>query len=199
MPTPFPFNRVLLIVLDGAGIGAMPDAPDWGDAGDRKTNPGADKIYTIRLRDGSMFRLAGMHIMTKEARHWQWITLWWSDKPKEDFGADRPSALANHPRTPWRNYKMCAVAWYLEEDTRTAAQRFPRQTSLSSALKATSTPGKPTWCSNPYIEHGRGNAATNCIGCHQHGGDRLAHRSILIRSREVARRSCGRPPSGARG
>jgi len=28
-----PFNRILLIVLDGAGIGAMPDAPDWGDAG----------------------------------------------------------------------------------------------------------------------------------------------------------------------
>src|SRR4029079_4120398 len=27
------FNRILLIVLDGAGIGAMPDAPDWGDAG----------------------------------------------------------------------------------------------------------------------------------------------------------------------
>ncbi len=28
-----PFQRILLIVLDGAGIGAMPDAPDWGDAG----------------------------------------------------------------------------------------------------------------------------------------------------------------------
>jgi phosphopentomutase len=27
------FNRVALIVLDGAGIGAMPDAPEWGDAG----------------------------------------------------------------------------------------------------------------------------------------------------------------------
>ena len=27
------FNRVVLIVLDGAGIGAMPDAPAWGDAG----------------------------------------------------------------------------------------------------------------------------------------------------------------------
>jgi phosphopentomutase len=27
------FNRTLLIVLDGAGIGAMPDAPEWGDAG----------------------------------------------------------------------------------------------------------------------------------------------------------------------
>jgi phosphopentomutase len=28
-----PFNRILIIVLDGAGIGAMPDAPEWGDAG----------------------------------------------------------------------------------------------------------------------------------------------------------------------
>ncbi|MDQ6652037.1 MAG: phosphopentomutase [Acidobacteriota bacterium] len=27
------FARIVLIVLDGAGIGAMPDAPDWGDAG----------------------------------------------------------------------------------------------------------------------------------------------------------------------
>ncbi len=27
------FNRFLLIVLDGAGIGAMPDASEWGDAG----------------------------------------------------------------------------------------------------------------------------------------------------------------------
>lgn len=27
------FDRITLIVLDGAGIGAMPDAPDWGDAG----------------------------------------------------------------------------------------------------------------------------------------------------------------------
>jgi len=28
-----PFNRIVLVVLDGAGIGAMPDAPEWGDAG----------------------------------------------------------------------------------------------------------------------------------------------------------------------
>ncbi len=27
------FNRMVLVVLDGAGIGAMPDAPEWGDAG----------------------------------------------------------------------------------------------------------------------------------------------------------------------
>jgi phosphopentomutase len=29
----FKFNRIVLVVLDGAGIGAMPDAPEWGDAG----------------------------------------------------------------------------------------------------------------------------------------------------------------------
>lgn len=33
MPEQSPFNRITLIVLDGAGIGAMPDAPEWGDAG----------------------------------------------------------------------------------------------------------------------------------------------------------------------
>src|SRR5687768_13145096 len=33
MPSPAAFRRVVLIVLDGAGIGAMPDAPEWGDAG----------------------------------------------------------------------------------------------------------------------------------------------------------------------
>jgi phosphopentomutase len=30
---PSNFSRITLIVLDGAGIGAMPDAPEWGDAG----------------------------------------------------------------------------------------------------------------------------------------------------------------------
>jgi phosphopentomutase len=33
MSSKFPINRIVLVVLDGAGIGAMPDAPAWGDAG----------------------------------------------------------------------------------------------------------------------------------------------------------------------
>jgi len=33
MVTSSRFQRILLLVLDGAGIGAMPDAPEWGDAG----------------------------------------------------------------------------------------------------------------------------------------------------------------------
>ena len=27
------FKRILIVVLDGVGIGAMPDADQWGDAG----------------------------------------------------------------------------------------------------------------------------------------------------------------------
>src|SRR6267378_4033386 len=33
IPTSNFFKRIVLIVLDGAGIGAMPDAPEWGDSG----------------------------------------------------------------------------------------------------------------------------------------------------------------------
>jgi hypothetical protein len=39
--------------------------------------------------------------------------------------------------------------------------------------------GAPSWCSNPYIEVGPHNAATNCIGCHQHGGTDMVVQSIL--------------------
>ena len=33
MPITNQFSRIIIIVLDGAGIGEMPDAPEWGDAG----------------------------------------------------------------------------------------------------------------------------------------------------------------------
>jgi phosphopentomutase len=33
MPNNQSFNRIVLVVLDGAGIGEMPDAAEWGDAG----------------------------------------------------------------------------------------------------------------------------------------------------------------------
>lgn len=157
----------------------------WGDAGDRTydapadptapLNPGPDGIYTIANRAGSVFRLTGLHIMTKELRHWQWITLWWSDKPDSDFGEDRPASFEGLP-SPWRNYKMCVVVDYTESDPDPAG-RYPDFPSLQAALAATQggeAGGGASWCSNPYIEHGAGNARTNCIGCHQHAGS--AHR-----------------------
>ena len=139
----------------------------WRQDGDRQVDPGADRIYTIRLRNGATYRLAGLHIMTKELRHWQWTTLWWSDNPDTDFGADRPESIASELPEVWGNYKMCTVTFFDESDD-DAAARFADLPSLADAMDATT--GGPTWCSNPYLEHGKGNAATNCIGCHQHGG-----------------------------
>jgi mono/diheme cytochrome c family protein len=140
----------------------------WGEDGDRRANPSPGDILTLRLRNGDTYRLVGMHIMTKELRHWQWISLWWSDQPGTDFGADRPAL--DGVAEVWRNYKMCVVDGYTEEDPDPAA-RFGEAPSLEAALQAIDTgQGGPTWCSNPYLEHGRGNARTNCIGCHQHGG-----------------------------
>jgi hypothetical protein len=71
---------------------------------------------------------------------------------------------------------MCAVAWFREEDLDPAAGAAP---SLAAALAAAPAGGGPSWCSNPYIELGAGNAATNCIGCHQHGGTGMTPETIL--------------------
>lgn len=142
---------------------------DWA-AGDRETDPGPDAIYTIKLRSGDTYRLAGIHIMTKELRHWAWVSLWWSDTPTNDFGADRPEGFRSAVEPVWQNYKLCTVTDYVEGDADPAA-RFGEAPTLAAALTAAANvPAGPSWCSNPYIEHGRGNARTNCIGCHQHGG-----------------------------
>lgn len=145
---------------------------DWGEEGDRQSDPSPDRIHTIELRNGATYRLVGLHIMSKELRHWQWITLWWSDRPDVDFGADRPEMIRDELPEVWSHYKMCTVTFFEEEDTQ-IAQRFAELPSLADALEVGSN--GPTWCSNPYIEHGTGNAGTNCIGCHQHGGATVAY------------------------
>lgn len=142
----------------------------WGDDGDRRTNPTPSDILTIRLRNGDTYRMVGLHIMTKEIRHWQWITLWWSDDADTDFGADRPQMIRDGLDPVFQNYKMCVVDSFEEGDP-DAPGRFQDAPSLAAALRAVDAgAGGPTWCSNPYLEHGRNNARTNCIGCHQHGG-----------------------------
>jgi hypothetical protein len=148
----------------------------WGD-GDAEADPGPDSIYTVKLANGATYRLAGLHVMTKELTHWVWMTLWWSDRPDDDFGADRPAGIAALPG-PWRNYKMCVSTGYLEGDP---DPRGGFSGSLGDALAAVTRggAGAPTWCSNPYIELGAGNADTNCIGCHQHGGTALISEDII--------------------
>jgi hypothetical protein len=129
---------------------------DWAVA-DAEDNPAADRIHTVRLANGNVFRLVGLHVITKELRKWLWVTMWWAPDGDGDFGADRPADLEADPI--FRHYKMCVVSSHDERD--------PAQ------------PPGPTWCSNPYLERGAGNARTNCIGCHQHGGTSLKPETII--------------------
>ena len=140
----------------------------WPEEGNRRADPGSDEIITIKLRNGSTFRLVGLHIMTKELRHWTWITMWWHDQPDSDFGADRPAAITEVGGAIWGNYKMCVVVDYAEGDD-DPGDNFDAHPSLAAALRALPDDMGATWCSNGYVEEGRGNARTNCIGCHQHG------------------------------
>lgn len=143
---------------------------------DGVADPQAADIYSVVLPNGLRFRMPALHIMSKELDHWVWITLWYSPQPDTDFGADRPASIAALPG-PWRNYKMCVATSYVELDP---DPRGGSPGSLGDALAAVHRGlGGPTWCSNPYIEQGKGNAATNCIGCHQHGGTSLSTMQIL--------------------
>ncbi len=129
-------------------------------SGDREASPGEDDIYTMRLTPDTTMRLAGLHIVTKELRDWVWITLWWSDEPDSDFGADRPDSI-RALGGPWSHYKMCVAVAYDEKDS------------------AHGRNGPRSWCSNPYLETGERAATTNCIGCHQHGGTGETTETVL--------------------
>lgn len=142
-------------------------------AASRTAVPGDDAIYTMHLASGMRMRLVALHIATKELRDWNWVSLFWSDTPSADFGADRPADFTG----PFANYKMCSVVAYDEEDDGAHATA---SASLEAAHAATRAFGPRTWCSNPYLEHGPGNAKTNCIGCHQHGGTAHDTASVLV-------------------
>ena len=151
------------------------DQGAWGK-GVGSADPDDASIYTVGLSDGTKFRMPAMHIVTKELREWLWITIWWSDKPNEDFGADRPDEITNLDG-PWKNYKMNVTVSYEEKDP---DPRGGFDGSLGDALEASyNGVGKPSWSSNPYLEKGAPNAQSNCIGCHQHAGTNENSESIL--------------------
>ncbi|MCC6874717.1 MAG: hypothetical protein IT378_10470, partial [Sandaracinaceae bacterium] len=138
--------------------------PSWVPSGEADPDPSS--IYTMSLPTGTTFRLAGMHIRTRELDHWVYITMWWSPEPDTDFGADRTEAV-HALGGPWANYKMCVVVDYDEHDPEPAGG--VEDETLASALAAVHAGvGSPTWCSNPYIDGAPGLAISNCIGCHQH-------------------------------
>lgn len=139
----------------------------WG-TGDGTANPSPQEIYTLQIESGSVFRLAGMHLRTRELDHWLNITLWWSPEPNQDFGADRPDFIrAMGP--PWNAYKMCVATDYDERDPDPDGGYSHDAPSLAAALRAAyEGRGGPSWCSNPYIDGAPGLVRSNCVGCHQH-------------------------------
>lgn len=116
----------------------------WPDAGDFEADPGPDEIVTAELPDGRRYRLAALHVMTRELDSWLWTTMWWSATPNDTLGADRPELPAF--AGAFGHYQMCTVTAHAEPG------------------------GAATWCSNPYLETGVGNVGTNCLGCHQDAG-----------------------------
>jgi hypothetical protein len=139
----------------------------WGE-GDGTADPSAAQAYTMRLAVGTSFRLAAMHIRTREVDGWLNITLWWSPRPDEDFGADRPAEVRGLGG-PWSSYKMCVATDFDELDPDPAGGFGRDAPSLAAALRAVHEGvGGPSWCSNPYIDAGPGLVRSNCVGCHQH-------------------------------
>lgn len=139
----------------------------WG-TGERAIEPSEEAIYTVSTAADTSFRLAGMHIRAREAGTWLYITLWWSDTPDTDFGADRPVSLQNSDG-PWRNYKMCASVDFNELDPDPQGGFGQEAPSLGDALAAVHEgEAGPSWCSNPYIDGARYLVRSNCVGCHQH-------------------------------
>lgn len=158
--------------------------PTWGE-GDREVDPADDEVFAITTSAGARFRLAAMHIRTRELEHWVNVTLWWSDRPNDDFGADRPAHAG-----PLDHYKMCVTVDFEESDPRTSSS-FVDSPTLAAALDVTAEGlGGATWCSNPYIDAAPGLARGNCVGCHQHA-------STGVRPFEVATDEA-RFPSGGR-
>jgi hypothetical protein len=144
------------------------ETPTWGE-GEGTAMPSADAIYTQRLPSGATFVLAGLHVRTRELPLGLALTLWWSDRPDEDFGADRPDSI-RALGGPWSNYKMCVAVEQTELDADPRGGFGADASSLGAALAAVHEGrGGPTWCSNPYIDAAPGLAVGNCVGCHQHG------------------------------
>ncbi|MBE7449730.1 MAG: hypothetical protein HS111_12765 [Kofleriaceae bacterium] len=194
LPAPFPLDAAIvkadwrraelgitIPVFDTTARGlasAFAGDQAWSPIDEADPDPAA--IYTLALPDGRRYRLAGLHLMTKELDHWLWITAWWAPDPDRDLGADRPPAITALGG-PWRNYKMCVVTAYREQDLDPTGGATA--STLAAALAAAHPgAGGPSWCSNPMLELGHGNAASSCVGCHQHGGLRETSETILADS-----------------
>ncbi len=88
--------------------------------------------------------LVAVHVTTREAPDWVWVTLWWHDMPDDPpYGQDRPATV----QPPFDQFRM--------------------EVAQSADIPVASD-GSPHITFNPYLEAGFAlGTQSNCIGCHQ--------------------------------
>lgn len=121
-----PFNRITLIVLDGAGIGAMPDAPDWGDAGS-DTFGHICESRQLRLPNLQSLGLGNIRQLTGVPP---------SDNPRGAFG--KCALKSNGKDTTTGHWEMAGIV--LEHAFPTYPKGFP-QPLIDDFIQRTQVPG----------------------------------------------------------
>ena len=120
------FDRILLIVLDGAGIGAMPDAPEWGDAG---SDTFGHILESRQLRLPNLQRYGLGNIRPLHG-------LPPLDQPEGSYG--RCALLSNGKDTTTGHWEMAGII--LERAFPTYPDGFP-QAVIDRFIKETKVPG----------------------------------------------------------
>jgi phosphopentomutase len=120
------FNRITLIVLDGAGIGAMPDAPAWGDAGS-DTFGHICESREVRMPNLQSLGLGNIRSLRGVAK---------IEKPRGSYG--KCALASNGKDTTTGHWEMAGII--LEHAFPTYPNGFP-QPILDEFIKLTSVPG----------------------------------------------------------
>jgi phosphopentomutase len=120
------FNRIALIVLDGAGIGAMPDAPEWGDAGS-DTLGHIMESRNVRLPNLQRYGLGNVRPLANVPA---------LEKPDGSYG--RCALKSNGKDTTTGHWEMAGII--LEQAFPTYPDGFP-QSILDRFIKDAGVPG----------------------------------------------------------
>jgi phosphopentomutase len=126
MPNTAHFNRIVLIVLDGAGIGEMPDAPEWGDAGS-DTFGHILESRVVRLPNLQRYGLGNVRPLENVPP---------LDRPDGSYG--RCALRSNGKDTTTGHWEMAGII--LDQGFPTYPHGFPRPV-IDSFIAETGVPG----------------------------------------------------------
>ncbi|MDX6499708.1 MAG: phosphopentomutase [Blastocatellia bacterium] len=121
-----PFDRIVLMVLDGAGIGAMPDAPEWGDAGS-DTLGHICESREVRLPNLRSLGLGNIRPLAGVAK---------IEKPRGAYG--KCALASNGKDTTTGHWEMAGII--LERAFPTYPHGFP-QAVIDQFIEQTNVPG----------------------------------------------------------